>query len=104
MPFVRLQFLLETESTGAWQRAGERLGKFELLDAVGQGAFGTVYKRDPELDRTVAVKLPRAGNLAGPKELDCFLAKPVRWHNSAILPLSPSTRSARATACPSSNT
>src|SRR5581483_11229060 len=41
---------------------------------VGQGAFGTVYKaRDPELDRTVAIKVPRAGNLAGPQDLDRFL-------------------------------
>src|SRR5215471_15039663 len=54
---------------------GQRdLGKFELLDSVGQGAFGTVYKaRDSELDRTVAIKVPRAGNLAGPQELDRFL-------------------------------
>jgi serine/threonine protein kinase/tetratricopeptide (TPR) repeat protein len=37
------------------------VGKFELLDEVGQGAFGTVYRaRDKELDRIVAVKLPRA--------------------------------------------
>jgi len=50
------------------------LGKFEILKTVGQGAFGTVYKaRDTELDRIVAVKVPRAGNLAGPQELDRFL-------------------------------
>src|SRR5262249_10219809 len=53
---------------------GQKLGRFEVLDTVGQGAFGTVYKaRDPELDRVVAVKVPRAGNLAGPEELDRFL-------------------------------
>jgi serine/threonine-protein kinase len=52
----------------------QKLGKFELLDTVGSGAFGTVYKaRDPELDRTVAVKVPRAGSLTGPQELDRFL-------------------------------
>src|SRR5712691_2863839 len=50
------------------------LGKFELLDTVGQGAFGTVYRaRDPERDRTVAVKFPRAGNLTEGQELDRFL-------------------------------
>ena len=38
------------------------------------GAFGTVYKaRDPELDRVVAIKVPRAGVLAPGKELDRFL-------------------------------
>src|SRR4029077_17368284 len=55
-------------------RDGQKLGRFEVLSRVGQGAFGTVYKaRDPELDRTVALKVPRAGNLAGPQELDRFL-------------------------------
>jgi serine/threonine protein kinase len=45
-----------------------------LIDVVGQGAFGTVYKaRDPELDRIVALKVPRAGNLVGPQEMDRFL-------------------------------
>ncbi len=73
-PSCGSSFRLETDSTTAWARSDGKLGKFEVLDAVGQGAFGTVYKaRDPELDRTVAVKVPRAGNLAGPQELDRFL-------------------------------
>src|SRR5262245_5541345 len=67
-------FCLETESTSGWQRSGGRHGKFEVLDTVCQGAFGTVFKaRDPELGRTVAIKVRRAGNLAGPQELDRFL-------------------------------
>src|SRR5262249_3390681 len=53
---------------------GQCLGKFELIDTVGHGAFGTVYMaHDPELARTVAIKVPRAGKLAGPQELDRFL-------------------------------
>ena len=74
-PSCGSSFRLETESTTSWQRMrGQKLDKYELLDTVGQGAFGTVYKaRDPELDRVVAVKVPRAGNLAGPEELDRFL-------------------------------
>jgi tRNA A-37 threonylcarbamoyl transferase component Bud32 len=74
-PSCGSSFRLEAESTTDWQRAaGQKLGKYELLDTVGQGAFGTVYKaRDLELGRVVAVKVPRAGNLAGPQELDRFL-------------------------------
>ncbi len=38
------------------------LGNFELIELVGEGAFGSVYKaHDRELGRTVAVKVPRRG-------------------------------------------
>src|SRR5438128_9356255 len=61
-------------TTGSENSAGWKVGKFELIETVGHGAFGTVYKaRDPELDRVVAIKVPRSGNLAGPQDLDRFL-------------------------------
>src|SRR5437763_13460595 len=67
-------FHLETGSTTGWTPESKKLGRFEVLDLLGSGAFGSVYKaRDPELDRTVAIKVPRAGNLTGPQELDRFL-------------------------------
>jgi tRNA A-37 threonylcarbamoyl transferase component Bud32 len=51
-----------------------RLGKFELLEELGAGSFGHVFRaRDTELDRTVAIKVLRAGRLAGPGEIDRFL-------------------------------
>jgi WD40 repeat protein/tRNA A-37 threonylcarbamoyl transferase component Bud32 len=74
-PSCGSSFRLESGETTGWEHgAGQKLGKFELIDVLGHGAFGTVYKaRDHELDRIVALKVPRAGNLAGPQELDRFL-------------------------------
>ena len=68
-------FRLERESTASRSpRDGRRLGRFELIEAVGVGAFGTVYKaRDPKLDRVVAIKVPRSGSLATEEDRDRFL-------------------------------
>jgi WD40 repeat protein len=45
----------------------KRIGHFELVERLGIGGFGTVWKaRDTELDRTVAIKIPRAGRLGTP--------------------------------------
>lgn len=42
------------------------LGKYEILETVGCGGFGKVYKgRDPDLQRTVAIKTCSAGLSAG---------------------------------------
>jgi serine/threonine protein kinase/tetratricopeptide (TPR) repeat protein len=50
------------------------LGKFELISVVGRGAFGTVYRaRDTQLHRTVAVKVPRGGQLTTHEDEDRFV-------------------------------
>ena len=51
-----------------------RLGRFELLEELGKGSFGHVFRaRDSELDRVVALKVERAGALAGPAEHERFV-------------------------------
>ena len=60
---------------GAREREGcRRLGKFELLERLGAGSFGYVFRaRDLELGRTVAIKIPRAGSLASEEDATRFL-------------------------------
>src|SRR5262249_12169134 len=86
-------FLLERGSTTDWppQDGPRTLGRFELPAALGGGAFGTVYKaRDPRLGRVVAVKVPRAGALAGEQDRDRFLREArslARLRHPGIVPV-----------------
>jgi serine/threonine protein kinase len=48
------------------------MGRFELVERIGVGGFGSVWKaRDKELDRTVAIKIPRQGCMT-PEEQEKF--------------------------------
>jgi tRNA A-37 threonylcarbamoyl transferase component Bud32 len=69
-------FHVEPGATTSYHPAGlpRSVGRFEVLERLGRGAFGTVYKaRDPKLQRLVAVKMPRAGSFATPQEEERFL-------------------------------
>jgi eukaryotic-like serine/threonine-protein kinase len=55
--------------------AGNVLGRFELVELLGQGGFGAVYRaHDSVLDRQVALKIPRTGS-DDPQQLKRFLAE-----------------------------
>lgn len=52
------------EEETSYATALRRVGRFELVSRLGVGGFGTVWKaRDTELDRVVAIKIPRKGQL-----------------------------------------
>jgi serine/threonine protein kinase/tetratricopeptide (TPR) repeat protein len=47
-----------SKDAAATLASGSRLGPYEILDRIGQGGMGVVYRaRDPRLDRQVAIKL-----------------------------------------------
>lgn len=51
-----------------------RIGRFEVRKKLGQGGFGTVYRAfDPQLERDVAVKVPKTELLASPESEKRFL-------------------------------
>ena len=85
-------FRIAVESTETLNSTGVTIfARFELIQTVGTGAFGTVYKaRDPSLDRVVAVKIPRFGNLPGGQELERFLREArsaAQLRHMAIVPV-----------------
>ena len=47
------------------RESSKRLGQFELIERVGVGGFGAVWKaHDTELDRIVAIKVPRRSQVS----------------------------------------
>jgi eukaryotic-like serine/threonine-protein kinase len=61
-------------SVAAGPAPGSRLDQFELVECLGTGAFGQVFKAiDTELDRPVAVKVLRGGAGASREDVERFL-------------------------------
>jgi len=56
--------LVGTETTESYHLGTRMLGHFEVIQQLGTGHFGSVWKlRDTELDRVVAMKTPRQERL-----------------------------------------
>ena len=54
--------------------APRRLGRFQLQECLGTGGFGTVFKaHDPDLSRSVALKVPHLSRLGTPEDRRRFL-------------------------------
>jgi serine/threonine protein kinase len=70
---------------------GGRLGKFELRERLGMGSFGQVFRAwDPELQRMVALKIPRPGTLVDGHDTERFLREArsvARLHHPGIVAL-----------------
>ncbi|MCA9126739.1 MAG: protein kinase [Planctomycetales bacterium] len=68
------RFSLVSDATLSFDDKGQkRIGNFQLTSQLGAGSFGIVWlARDLELDREVALKIPRQGQL-GPDESRSFI-------------------------------
>ena len=66
-------FSLVPEETIDEDATPQSLGRFVLKSCIGKGAFGVVWRaEDTELQRTVAIKIPRKERL-DPMETEKFL-------------------------------
>ncbi len=65
--------LADVDTTCTYSPGVQLLGRFELLQKVGSGRFGSVWKaHDTHLQRTIAIKIPRHRDL-DPQESEIFL-------------------------------
>ena len=93
-------FRVDNQQTRTWDKSKlPKLGKFELLNRLGFGAFGTVYKAyDSELKRSVALKLPRSGTIVDQEDEERFLREArsaAQLRHSGIVPIFEVGRSQR---------
>src|SRR5829696_3303362 len=77
-PFETVSTKTVDRSDGAFSDGqsppGEMFGRYRVRKVLGQGAFGTVYlAHDEDLDRLVAIKVPRRDRFHSEDELSSFL-------------------------------
>ncbi len=91
-PLCDEAFEINLDRTASWSPDElPQLGKFQLLEKLGHGAYGAVYKaRDIETDRFVAVKIPRSGLILDDGDSNRFLREgraAAQLDHPAIVPI-----------------
>ncbi|MDY0170642.1 MAG: serine/threonine-protein kinase [Thermoguttaceae bacterium] len=91
-----MDWLLESDSSasdgdggdGDWPTPPGKLGRYELRRFIGRGGYGQVWLGyDPELNRQVAVKVPRPDRLGAPHDFLEEARKVAQLRHPGIVPV-----------------